>query len=96
MEVNPMAYCIFIFFLWIFIGILLGKDDNKRKNRKTMSNNDIDYPEARIVRSNALKWWATLTTEDRRIYTTEYYGEERNPMSLTGREVEKMYVESKS
>lgn len=51
--------------------------------------------EARIIRSEAMKWWATLTPDDRKIYCKAFHGRERRPESLTGREIENMYVTSK-
>lgn len=60
-----------------------------------MSNDSIDYPEARIIRSEALQWWAICTPEDRVIYCEEHYGIERHPTTLTGREIERIYVNAK-
>lgn len=60
-----------------------------------MSNDSIDYPEARIIRSEALQWWAICTPEDRITYCEAHYGENRHPATLTGREIENIYVTSK-
>lgn len=61
-----------------------------------MSYSDIDYPEAQIIRAEALKWWnKTLSAEDRVMYCEAHYGIERHPATLTGREIEKIYVNSK-
>lgn len=61
-----------------------------------MSNDNIDYPEARIIRSEALKWWAIITPEERVIYCDAHHGSERHPSTLTGREIELIYKTSKS
>lgn len=60
--------------------------------QKKMSDN---YPEARIIRSEALQWWALLPPEDKFIYCEAHYGVERVPSSLTGREIEKIYSTAK-
>ena len=61
-----------------------------------MSNTSIDYPEARIIRSEALKWWATsLAEEDRKIYAKAYFGPDCNHHALRGKEIEQIYVNAK-
>lgn len=60
-----------------------------------MSNDSIDYPEARLIRSEALKWWALQTDEHKRIYVGSVLGAERLDTALTGREIEKIYVSLK-
>ncbi len=61
-----------------------------------MSYEDIDYPEARLIRSEALKWWATsLAEEDRKIYAKAYYGPDCNHNTLRGREIEKIFVNAR-
>lgn len=57
-----------------------------------MSNDNIDNQHARTLRSEALKWWALLTVEERIHYCVARYGEWRKQTSLTGREIEKIFV----
>ena len=61
-----------------------------------MSNYEIDYPTAREMRVIALQWWALLHPEDRVIYCEAHHGVERHPSSLTGREIQSMYLISKT
>ena len=41
--------------------------------------------------SEALKWWALLTDEERLIYCETHHGDERHPHTLTGREIEDIH-----
>lgn len=58
-------------------------------------NKNIDDPLARTLRSEALKWWALLTDEERLIYCQSHFGDERHPKTLTGREIEKILVDAR-
>ena len=53
------------------------------------------HPEARIIRSEALQWWASLPPEDRIIHCEAHYGDYLKHQSLTGREIERIYAVSK-
>lgn len=50
------------------------------------------FPEARIMRSEALQWWGLLPPEERYAYCEIHYGAERHLHSLTGREIERIYI----
>ena len=50
-----------------------------------------NYPECRLIRSEALKWWALLTDSERAIYRDAHYpGQHVN--ALRGSDIETMYA----
>jgi hypothetical protein len=56
-----------------------------------MTNEAIDSLLPRVRRSNALKWWATLTQVEREQYCAAHHDHERHCNTLTGKEIQSIY-----
>ena len=87
---------IIIFFAFIFAFNRINdlEEDVAQLKLDTTMNSNIDNPEARIIRSEALQWWALCTPEDRVAYCEAHVGNERHPATLKGSEIEQIYVNS--
>ena len=54
-------------------------------------NKNIDHPETIAARAEGLRWWKSLTDEERVIYSEAHHGVERHPATLTGREIQEIH-----